>query len=207
MQVEKPKFTRDQIFLIDQAKRFTKQMQADFHSGKVRFVDSDIAHTAEISEAGGIYDLLRTTNDKQVGVSDFDSNKLEAGVNAAIGRVKLGFAKALASTNPKAEDMNYSSELSAFPAELLRSKFIMKQDNKTLCRLPVERFTVGAKSQKSQGEEDVLHLGSPMILIEGKPINIQLEFNPNAGMNPGTGSEAYKYFIQVRFMGAETAAR
>lgn len=199
----KTDFTREQRFLLAKKAMFTKQMQADLAAGRVRFVDSDITHSAEISDAGGIYDLLRTTNDKQVGISDFDSNKLEAGVNAAIGRIKIGYGKAATVDSKTAADIAYSSDASVFPVELLRAKLIIKQDNKTLLRLPVERFTVAAKSTKVQGEEDVLHLGTPIVLIEQKPISIQLEFNPNAGITAGTDD----HFLQVRLMGTETSSK
>ncbi len=199
----KTDFSKEQRFLLAKKAQFTKQMQADLAAGGVRFVDSDITHSAEISEAGGIYDLLRTTNDKQVGISDFDSNKLEAGVNAAVGRIKIGYGKAATADNKTAAAIAYSSDASLFPLELLRAKLIVKQDNKTLMRLPVERFTVAAKSTKVQGEEDVLHLGTPFVLVEQKPISIQLEFNPNAGITAGTDD----HFLQVRLMGTETSSR
>lgn len=199
----KTDFTKEQRFLLAKKAEFTKQMQADLAAGKVRFTDSDITHTAEISEAGGIYDLLRTTNDKTVGISDFDSNKLEAGVNVAVGRIKVAYGKDASVNATAAHKINYSSDVSVFPPELLRSKLIIKQDNKTLLRLPVERFCVSDKSAKVQGEEDVLHLGTPFILVEQKPVNIQLEFNPDSGIVAG----ADDHFLQVRLMGTETSAR
>jgi len=195
--------SKEQRFLFAMKHKLPKQTQADLVARKVRFMDSDISHTANISEAGGIYDLLRSINDKVVGISDFDSNKLEPGVNAGIGRIKLGYGKAATAGKPTADSINYSSDISVFPVELLRAKLIVKQDNKTLCRLPVERFTHGAKSQKVQGEEDVLHLNTPILLVESKPVEIQLEFNPGAGITAGDDT----HFIQVRLMGTETAAR
>jgi hypothetical protein len=199
----KTDFTKEQRFLLAKKAEFTKQMQADLAAGKVRFIDSDVQHIAEISEAGGIYDLLRTTNDKTVGVSDFDSNKLEAGVNVAVGRIKIAYGKDASANKTAPHKINFSSDIAAFPPELLRAKMIVKQDNKTLLRLPIERFCVSDKTSKVQGEEDVLHLGTPFVLFEQKPVNIQLEFNPEAGIIAG----ADDHFLQVRLMGTETAAR
>ncbi len=199
----KSDYTKEQRFLKGKQDLFPKQTLAELKAGKVRFIDSDITHTAEISEAGGIYDLLRTTNDKEVGKSDFDSNKLEQGVNVAVGRIKIGYGKDATVNNTTADKIAYSSDVSVFPVELLRAKLIIKQDGKTLMKLPVERFTVSDKSAKTQGEEDVLHLGTPVILIEQKPIDIQLEFNPGAGITAG----ADDHFIQVRLIGTETATK
>ena len=196
-------YTREQRFLLAKKSKFPKQTLTDLQQGKLRFMDSDITHTAEISEAGGIYDLLRTTNDKEVGISDFDSNKLESGVNVAVGRIKVAYGKAASTDNKKANEIAYSSDVSVFPEELKKAKLIVKQDNKTELKLPVERFTVGDKSPKTQGEEDVLHLGTPVILVEQKPVNIQLEFNPDQGITAG----ADDHFIQVRLMGTETATK
>jgi hypothetical protein len=199
----KTDFTREQRFLLSKKERFPKQTQADLAAGKLRFMDSDVMHTAKINDGGGIYDLLRTTNDKQVGISDFDSNKLDAGVNIGVGRIKFGYGKALAADNKTAADIKYSSKAADLPAELLRAKLIVKQDGKVLLRLPVERFTQEAASTKVQGEEDVLHLGTPFVLVEQKPIDVQLEFNPDAGIVAGTDD----HFVQVRFIGTETSSK
>lgn len=166
-------------------------------------MDSDINHIVEISTAGGVYPLLRTTNDKVVGVSDFDSNKLEAGVNAAIERIKVAYGKDATVNNTEIKDIAFSSLASAFPEVLKRAKLIIKQDNKTLLKLPVERFTHGAASQKTQGEEDSLELGTPLVLIEQKPVDIELEFGADSAMVQG----ADDHYLQVRLMGTETAAK
>ncbi len=199
----KTDYTREQRFLIAKKSLFPKQTQADLAAKKLRFMDSDTMHTAKINDGGGIYDLLRTTNDKQVGISDFDSNKLDAGVNVGVGRIKFGYGSALATDAKTAADIKFSSKAADMPAELLRAKLIIKQDNKVLLRLPVERFTHAADSPKVQGEEDVLHLGTPFVLVEQKPIDIQLEFNPDAGIVAGTDD----HFVQVRFMGTETSSK
>ncbi len=204
MSILKTDTTREQRFLLSnfKANKFPKQTQEDWKNGKIRFIDSDITHTSDISEGGGIFNLLTSTNDKEIGISDFDSNKLEAGVNVAVGRIKIGYGTATAGTSTAAA-ITYSSDISNFPSALLRAKLIIKQDNKVLHRIPIERFTVAAASQKVQGEEDVLHLGTPIVLQEQKPVDIQLEFSRELGMEAGTDD----HFIQVRFIGTETAAR
>ncbi len=199
----KTDYTKEQRSLVAKKGLMNKQMQSDFAAGKVRFMDSDINHIAEISTAGGVYDLLRTTNDKVIGVSDFDSNKLEAGVNASIGRIKIAYGTALTADATEVKDISFSSLASAFPEVLKRAKLIIKQDNKTLLKLPVERFTVGAVSSHAQGVEDTLELGTPVTLIEQKPVDIQLEFGPDAAMVQGLND----HYIQVRMMGTETAAK
>jgi len=181
--------------------KFSKQTQDDFKTGKVRFLDADLLHTAEITEGGGNYDLIKSTNDKVVGVSDIDGDRLEPGINIAVDRIKLAYGKDAATNNPTAATVTYSSQISAFPVQLLRAKFVIKQDGKTKLRLPVERFTQSANSQHVQGVEDCLHLGSLILLEEQKPIVFQLEFED--AMNAGSD----KHFIQVRAFGTETASR
>lgn len=198
----KTDYTKGQRVLVAKKGKMTKQMQSEFAARKVRFMDSDINHIAEISTAGGVYDLLRTTNDKIVGISDFDSNKLEAGVNAAIEKIKLGYGK-VATADNSIETVSFSSLGSGFPESLKRAKFIIKQDNKTLLKIPVERFTQGASSTKTQGVEDTYELGTPIVLIEQKPVDIQLEFGADSAMTQG----ADDHYLQVRLMGTETAAK
>ena len=194
---------RGQVKLAKSKSKMTQQMQKEFNEKRVRFLDSDINHIAEISTAGGVYDLLRTTNDKVVGISDFDSNKLEAGVNVAVERIKLAYGQVLTADNKEIKDVSFTSLASAFPDVLKRAKLILKQDNKTLLRLPVESFTHGAASTKTQGEEDAKELGVIPVLIEQKPIEIQLEFGADAAMVQGLND----HYLQVRFLGTETAAK
>ncbi|MCT4588358.1 MAG: hypothetical protein N4A71_11085 [Carboxylicivirga sp.] len=186
---------------MGKGKKFSRQTQADFDTNKLRFLDADLLHSAEITEGGGNFDLLKSTNDKVIGISDLDGDKLEPGVNIAVDRIKFSYGKAAASGSPTAASISYSSLVSAFPPELLRAKLAISQDRKTKLRLPVERFTQQANSPKVQGEEDVLHLGSLIFLEENKPIEIQLEFED--AINAG----ADKHFVQVRCMGTETASR
>lgn len=194
---------RGQIKLAKSKHKMTKQMQAEFNAKRVRFMDSDVNHIAEISNAGGTYDLLETINDKVVGISDFHSNKLEAGVNVAVERIKVAYGKAATAGNPEVKDIAFSSLASAFPEVLKRAKLILKQDNKTLLRLPVEAFMHGAASTKTQGEEDAKELGVMPVLIEQKPIEIQLEFGSGSAMVQGDDD----HYLQVRFLGTETAAK
>lgn len=198
-------FTRAQRFLKAFTDKFPKQTQDDLANGKIRFVDTDLMHACNITASGGIYDLLRTNNDKQVGVSDLDSNKLEPGVNIAVDRIKLSYATILTASviATTISDLDYNSNFAGVPTELKRAKLVIKQEGKTLLRLPVERFLVAAASPKSQGEEDCLILGTPIVLIEQKPLLIQLEFNPSKNMVVNT----FSHFLQVRFMGTETASR
>nr|WP_321453583.1 hypothetical protein [uncultured Carboxylicivirga sp.] len=199
----KTDYTKGQRALVDKKGLMTRQMQTEFKEKRVRFMDSDTNHIADITTAGGVYDLLRTTNDKVVGTSDFDSNKLETGVNVAVEKIKVGYGKAAVADNTPIKDIIFSSLAGAFPEPLKRAKLIIKQDNKTLLKLPVERFTHGAASTKTQGEEDALELGVPLILIEQKPIDIQIEFGQGADIVAGTD----KHYLQVRLMGTETAAK
>ncbi len=204
MQLLNSDFTREQRFLLAKKELFPKQTQADLAAKKLRFMDADILHTAKINEAGGgTYEMLVSTNDKVVGISDFDAQHLENGQNVGVGRIRLAFGKAAKSENKTADKVKYTTLFNDFPVELLRAKLIVKQDSKVLTKLPVERFTTGKMSEKTQGEEDVLHLGTPIVLVEQKPINIQLEFSSTSGIDAGTDD----YFVQVRFIGTETSSK
>ncbi len=208
MELSKSDFSREQVFLYAKKGQFPKQTQLDMREGKVRFMDADRAHCAEITSAGGTYDLLKSTNDKLVGVSDFDSNKLDAGVNVGVGRIKLAYGTVSSVTYTTLEkqiaNASFSSKVADFPTQLLRAKLNVKQDGKVLCSLPVERFTHAVGSTKVQGEEDVLHLSTPIILTEQKPVSIQLEFNSDAGIEAIADTAQ---LVQVRFMGTETASK
>lgn len=195
--------TSDQRWLYNKSHNFSKQSQLDLAANKLRFIDSDIMHIANISAAAGTFDLLDSTNDKIVGLSDFDKNKLETGQNAAITKIKVAYGKDATANNTIAQKINFDSKTGGFPVELLRAKLVIRQDNKVLLRIPVERFTHAADSTMVQGNEDVMKLGTPLILVEQKPISLQLEFNNQAPIVQGT----YDHYLQVRLMGTETTSK
>ncbi|WP_044208424.1 hypothetical protein [Flammeovirga sp. OC4] len=182
-------------------------------AGNARFMEADLLHRAEITTGAGIYNILLSNNDKDVGVSDLQGNMTDPGVNIAVGRVRIGYAKVNefledgSTPNPEyatanAQNVIYDNALKDLPVELRPAKLKVQQDNKTLFSLPVERFTVGSVSSKVQGEEDVLALQTPIILAERKEIKIQLEFSPSKEMPDGA-----KHFFEVRFMGVQTASK
>lgn len=185
----------------------------DILSKNARFMEADLLHRADISSAAGIYDILRPHQDREVGVSDFQGNQTDPGVNVAVGRIRIGYATVPefeadgVTPNPayataRANSVVYSNTLAAIPSELRSAKLIVQQDNKTLFSLPVERFTVGATSSKVQGEEDVLVLQTPIMLAERKEIKARLEFSPSQEMSDGA-----KHFFEVRLMGVQTASK
>ncbi|GAA4850969.1 hypothetical protein [Algivirga pacifica] len=169
--------------------------------GDVRFAEADITHRSDISGGSSIKDLLLPTNDKVVGLSDLQGSMLDPGVNAAIGRLKVGYAAndPVANPNFTAADVIYSSDIALFPKELLNAKLQFIQDGKQLLSLPVSRFTTAAKSSKVQGVEDVLHLNTLMLLVERKDIKVRLEFSPSQVMPAGV-----QHFLEVRLMGTQT---
>lgn len=182
-------------------------------AGNARFMEADLLHRADISSAAGIYDILRPNQDREVGTSDFQGNQTDPGVNVAVGRLRIGYAKVdefeADGTTPNAayataapNNVIYSNLLNEIPTELRGAKLIIQQDNKTLLSLPVERFTVGTSSSKVQGEEDVLPLQTPIVLAERKEIKARLEFSPTQEMSDGA-----KHFFEVRFMGVQTASK
>ncbi|GAA4839683.1 hypothetical protein [Algivirga pacifica] len=198
--------TREQRFLFKKAQKAGDIFEAtrrEILEGKARFMDADVTHRHDITNGAGIYNLLLPTNDKIVGISDFQGNQLDPGMNVAAGRIKIGYGKAATAGNPKPQDIVYSSKKGDFPKELLNAKLIVIQDSKTLMKLPVERFTVGADSSKAQGEEDALALSTLLLLAERKEIKVQLEFHPSQEMPDGADA----HFFEVRFIGTQTVSK
>ncbi|WP_053405034.1 hypothetical protein [Persicobacter sp. CCB-QB2] len=193
-------FSRAIQFLHKRKGKLPRQTQEEFAKKSIRITDADVVHASDISNAGSVHPLLRSTNQKVVGVSDFNENTLDVGQNVAVDKIKLGYIMKAKDYVGSPASVKYSSDYASFPAELLNSKFLIKQDGKTLLSLPVERFTHAAKSTKVQGEEDTYHLDTPILLIEKKIIEMVIEFNPDQAMDESVG----RHFFQVRLMGAQT---
>ena len=71
--------TRSHRFLkaLGDNKKFTRQTQADYNNGKLRFLDADLLHSADITEGGGIYELLKSKSEEVGRINFFDTQSLQ----------------------------------------------------------------------------------------------------------------------------------
>ncbi|MEH0157375.1 hypothetical protein V6R21_24900 [Limibacter armeniacum] len=161
--------TREQRFLFKKAQKpgdIFEATRKEILEGKARFMDADVTHRHDISNGAGIYNLLLPTNDKIVGISDFQGNQLDPGMNVAAGRIKIGYGKAASAGNPKPQDILYSSKKTDFPKELLNAN-------------PIDAGT--AKLQKLVGSSWVTVNTIDSLYADGKhvdlvPANTEVEY-------------------------------
>ncbi|WP_338393810.1 hypothetical protein [Fulvitalea axinellae] len=182
-----------------------KQIQSDFQKNLVKFRDVCLIHRAQIDNGGGKYPLLRTSNNKRVGYSDFQEDKLEGGQNVAVTRLKIGYSMVASGDSgfgaANESNVRYSDKAADLPNVLLSSVLSITQDNNTVFRQPISAL-VSEESMRGNASSAALDLEIPFLLVERKPINVEIQFPEGEGT-----SESDKHFFEFQLFGVETASK
>ena len=92
--------------------------------------------------AGGVSNLLTSNAVQEVGVTNFDGNKLEADRYFVADAVTVQYGEGTASSD-KVYTIKYDKEL---PAVLLSSHLIVRQKNEIVIKLPISAIENAKKS-------------------------------------------------------------
>ncbi|MFL0063729.1 hypothetical protein [Tenacibaculum maritimum] len=150
----------------------------------------------EITVGGGSINLLAASTDNEVGVTNFDGNKLEEGRAFAIDGISFDVTKGAKNTQPYNVDFKKaltSEQMIAFQF----ANLIMKQKNEIIFTLPIISILKG-----SENIEDP-YRDLDLVLIEPKTqVKIEIEF-PD-GVVPATLESGEAIFVSVLLRGYET---
>ncbi|WP_299760877.1 hypothetical protein [uncultured Pontibacter sp.] len=153
-----------------------------------------------ITNKGGIVDLL-TANTQQVdGECTFNGNILEDARNLALEKIRLGYAKSAKAggeTDPTL--LKYSNLYDDVPAVLANADLVIAQDGKDILTIPVRHLLVGSKSEQVSGAVDAFESGVIKVLRSKSKINVQLRFPKGASIG-----NVDNHFIELHFIGAAT---
>lgn len=195
--------TKGQKFIAKKAKQLDANTRDLLAKGEMRYTDGDFYHRSKISASSNIENLIESTNEKIVGVSNIDKNRLPAGENLALQHLGVRYAEAATGTDIAAVT-GWTTDKASVPAALLNAELTIVQDQKTLVRLPVARFFSEAKSEKLNGVEDVCELNSIQLIKADTPITAQIEYAEGQSVAAASGNDA---FIEVRFLGDKTTTK
>lgn len=194
------KFTKGQLFLARNANKLDADTQRLMDEKSIRYTDGDFYVRRVISGSSNIQDLIDETNEKKVGVTNIDKNRLPNQQHLALEKIAVRFAETTAATPVQAVD-GWSSVKTGVPAALLNAELKIMQDNKTLVQLPVARFFSEAASEKPNGVEDAVTLNSIQLIKSNQNLNIQIQYADGQSVTPGAGNDCY---LEVRLMGDKT---
>lgn len=158
--------------------------------GRMRPTPSE-AYIASKFTAGGTVHLLSGNIAQEIGVTNFDGNKLEADRYFVADSVTVLYGEGTSSN--KVYEVKYDKEL---PAVLLASHLVVRQKNEVVIKLPVCSIDNAKKTQAFYRKLEAFALLEP-----NAPIEIQLETPMGASITPSSGDTS---FVKVLIKGFET---
>ncbi|WP_161889260.1 hypothetical protein [Pontibacter russatus] len=156
-----------------------------------------------ITNKGGIVELLDTNTRQIDGESTFNGMTLEEGVNLALEKIRFGYATSATvggETDPTL--VKYSNVYSDVPAVLANADLVITQQGKDILSVPVRNLLVGAESERTAGNVDSYESGVIRVLRSKTPIKISLRFPKGASIG-----NAANHFIELHLHGAATARK
>ncbi|ATA67276.1 hypothetical protein RCZ02_16650 [Capnocytophaga felis] len=144
--------------------------------------------------AGGLSNILTGNVTREVGVTNFDGNKLENDRCFVIEGVTLMYGEG--ESSKKVYEIAYDTKL---PAILKSSNLLIRQNNMVLVNLPIQ-----AIENAKQLESFYRDLDSLVFLEPNQPIEILIESPVGSTITPSSGDTS---FVKVMLKGFETQIR
>lgn len=176
-------------FLARQAQRFNLDGS---QMARMKPMPSELLINAQIT-AGGTVPLLTGNSTQEVGVTNFDGNRLETGRFFIIDALTLLYGEAGA--DKKVWEVDYTKPL---PAVLKSANFILRQNGETIIKLPISSI---AQAQKNDSENGYRRLGALALLEPNQTVEASIEFPAGSSITPSGNN---KSFVSVLLRGFET---
>ncbi|MFD3001439.1 hypothetical protein ACFS7Z_13790 [Pontibacter toksunensis] len=167
----------------------------------VQFNNGDYYLRSKIT-AGGILELIDSNTKKVDGLSSFDGRSLEDGVNLALEKVRFAYGTSATvggATDPVA--IKYSTAYADVPAALANADLVISQHGKQILSVPVQRFLLGAASNRPAGLEDAYELDAIRLIKEKTELSIAIRF-PKGATLPDAN-----HFIELHLIGSTTGRK
>lgn len=194
MQVNnKTKFLLVIAFLTSVSSLLSQEFQSLVSQNKIRPTDAELYINKKLPDAPeGTLNLLTGLNSSEVGITNFDGDRLEKARYFVIDSITVNYGVALDGTSPSA--VNYNT---ALPTSLKAAELRIKQaDSGTLFSLPI-----GAIDEAKATDTVYRELGGFQLLREEKKTSIEIEFASGSDLGVADGSSG---FIQVLLKGFQT---
>ena len=141
--------------------------------------DKTIYIATSVKGAGGIIKLIDVNTKKEVGVTNIDGNKLNAGRDYVIDGARVFFD----SGNANVRNADWKDDI---PAELLNSEIKIKQDNQLLFDMPISDLTdriYGSGGVVIGGSNMFRDISTSPIIRTEEEFEIELEFPKGVSMS------------------------
>ncbi len=164
-------------------------------TSRMKLVDSELYVNNKIG-IGGFQELLLSSSIRQVGITNFDGNRLEKDRIFVINGVTFGFALEADDKTPDKIDYAFPKEGVVLPEFLSHANLVLKQAGEIIFNLPIRSIWNGAISNRELYRE----LGALELIEDNSTVNLTVEFPTNTDAPQG----GKKLFASVFFRGFET---
>lgn len=186
--VNEEQYQRVATFLARQAAKFNLSPDV---MARMKPTPSELYVNAQINLGGNI-PLLNGNSTQEVGVTNFDGNRLDNGRFFVIEAVTLLYGEADASK--KVWEVAYKKEP---PAELLASTLVLRQNGEVIVKLPIVSINNAKRS-----DEYYRRLGALALIEPTQTVDVTIESPAGSSITPANSGD--KSFVQVLFKGFET---
>lgn len=185
-------FTLVVAFLSSIASTLSVNARELAQQGKIRPTDSELYVRKAVGSGGnGTVNLLEGLANSEVGISNFDGQRLDADRYFVVNALTVNYG--VAATGTSAAAVNYTT---ALPAGLKCANVVIKQDNEVLFRIPIASINESKSSDTRYRE-----LGAFSLIRDQKTVRVEIEFPDGTDLAPGAGNAGY---VEVLLSGFET---
>ena len=172
-----------------QAVKLNQTILGELATGKYRSFDQVLRHRALVEVGSGIKNLLLSTNDKVVGISDFSGNKLPDKEFFATKQIRVGYDWSTAAGQEAL--LAYDQE---FTPTWKSAELKISQAGKEVLRFPISDLI--SKGPHSNPDDRYITLELPFILVGLKVTEIQVEF-PEGSVKKQVGTVDQKEYVEI----------
>ena len=152
-----------------------------------------------LTGSGGIQKLITPNTKRDLGVTNFEGNKLNAGKFFTIDGVKISVAYA---ENGQPWRQSSVSNVVDYAQDLLDAELVVKQGERILIKLPVFDIVDSSRNPSSKDNMDFREISTFPVLAPNEPFEINIEHKSNA-IYPTYDPETIKVNVRVDFRGHE----
>lgn len=183
-------------FLTSVANQLSAQLISDIQSAKVALIPETLYLRKQIS-GGSIITLLDTNSRNIPGVCNFDTNILNPGRILVFDQIAIGYKSG--ATVGLEGALSYNAPA---PKELQNAIFTIAQNGKVIFSKPFGDIH-NSSILSTKTEEAYTELKALALIVDNKPITMQLQFAPGVVLDDST----VKHYIEIRLNGLSTSSR
>lgn len=190
------KYTRAATFLATQGERIglTEEQMS-----RMKLTPTELYVASKIV-AGGTAHLISGNTVQDVGVTNFDGNRLEDGRHFVIEALQLLYGEDEATAKVYDVKFKNGGQLE-IPAVLAASHFVIRQSGEVIVNIPLASIIEAAKADGDKYR----HLGALALLAAGKNVEIFIETPVGSTITPITSSKSS--YVKVLLRGFQTLTK